>query len=114
VNEQRASAGQPALGFVNPALYYLGATRPVSGEYAVLRQVVDGNSDIEFRVVNGEGDIQRHVLAGYRSRSEWDPVTGLGVPNVKRLADSLTEYPLGPKKQPAPQPPAPAAHPAAP
>jgi kumamolisin len=107
VNEQRARAGRPALGFVNPVLYHLGATRPVSGEYAVLRQVVDGNSDIEFRVVNGEGDIQRHVLAGYRSRSEWDPVTGLGVPNVKRLADSLTEYPVVPKKpQTAPQPPA--------
>jgi kumamolisin len=114
VNERRGRAGQPALGFVNPALYYLGATRPVSGEYAVLRQVVDGNSDIEFRVVNGEGDIQRYVLAGYRSRSEWDPVTGLGVPNVKRLADALTEYPLGAKKQPAPQPSAQTAQPAPP
>jgi hypothetical protein len=114
VNEQRGRAGQPVLGFVNPALYYLGATRPVSGEYAVLRQVVDGNSDIEFRVVNGEGDIQRYVLAGYRSRSEWDPVTGLGVPNVKRLADALTEYPLGAKKQPGPQPSAQTAQPAPP
>ena len=114
VNEQRGRAAQPPLGFVNPALYHLGATRPVSGEYAVLRQVVDGNSDIEFRVVNGEGDIQRYVLAGYRSRSEWDPVTGLGVPNVKRLADSLTEYPLGAKKQPAPQPLAPTVQPAPP
>ncbi len=54
-NAERVAARQPQLGFVNPVLYYLGQTRPMSGKYAVLRKIKSGTSDIEFRVVSGEG-----------------------------------------------------------
>lgn len=92
-NAERVAARQPQLGFVNPVLYYLGQTRPMSGKYAVLRKIKSGTSDIEFRVVSGEGRSERFTLAGYRAQSQWDPVTGLGVPNVNNLLQALLEYP---------------------
>lgn len=93
VNQRRAAQGRPRIGFVNPPLYYLGRTRPLLGPNVVFRQIQSGNSDIDFRVLNGDGQVSRHTLAGYRAKAEWDPVTGLGVPNVAVLADALTEYP---------------------
>lgn len=92
-NERREIAGKPRVGFVNAALYYLGSTRPTSGRNAVLRQIKNGSSDIEFRVVTGHGLTDHHVLAGYQAQSQWDPVTGLGVPNVANLAKALLQYP---------------------
>lgn len=100
INERRAAAatigGQgPApspVGFVNPALYYLGRTRPIAGPSAVLRKIESGSSDIEFRVATSDGQTNRHVLAGYRAKGQWDPVTGLGVPNVHQLAEALATY----------------------
>jgi kumamolisin len=92
-NEERARSGRESLGFVNPLLYYLARTRPLSGKHAVFRPINDGSSDIEFRVVTGEGQTTRHVLHGYEARADWDPVTGLGVPRAARLAQELAAYP---------------------
>ena len=92
-NARRQATLQPPLGFVNPLLYYLGRTAPDAGDHAVLRDITTGNSDIEFRVVSGQGRSDHHTLAGYRAKSQWDPVTGLGVPNVKNLVEALLGYP---------------------
>jgi kumamolisin len=92
-NARRKANGQPALGFINPLLYYVGRTLPDAGAYAVLRDITSGDSDIEFRVVSGQGRADHHTLAGYRAKSQWDPVTGLGVPHVKNLTDALLAYP---------------------
>ncbi len=92
-NERREAKRQPLLGFVNPLIYYLGRTCPDAGEHAVLRDITHGNSDIEFRVVSGQGRSDQHTLEGYQAKSQWDPVTGLGVPHVKNLTDALLAYP---------------------
>ncbi|HEY0467713.1 MAG TPA: S53 family peptidase [Polyangiaceae bacterium] len=92
---------QPPLGFANPLFYYLGSTSPDSGKYAVLRGINNGNSDIEFRVVSGQGRVDHHTLAGYRAKSQWDPVTGLGVPDVKNLIEALLGFPARLQAKPA-------------
>ena len=92
-NSRRKANQQPPVGFINPLLYYLGGTLPDTGKFAALRGIAYGNSDIEFRVVSGQGRSEHHTLAGYRAKSQWDPVTGLGVPQVKNLTDALLGYP---------------------
>ena len=100
-NARRQADGQSPVGFVNPLIYYLGATLPDTGEHAALRGISNGNSDIEFRVVSGQGRSDHHTLAGYCAKSQWDPVTGLGVPHVKNLTDALLSYPANFRAKPA-------------
>ncbi len=92
-NSRRHAQGLSALGFVNPLIYYLSRTAPNKGPNVVLRDVVNGNSDIAFRVVSAQGRSEQHTLAGYCAKSEWDPITGLGVPHVTNLTDALLRYP---------------------
>jgi len=92
-NERRSLQTQPPLGFANPLIYYLGRTSPDKGQYAVLRDIASGNSDIQFRVVSAQGRSEHHTLAGYCAKSQWDPITGLGVPHVQNLTDALLRYP---------------------
>ena len=65
INEARAKANKPPLPFLNPLIY------PLMGS-AALRDVSSGN--------NGAF----HAGPGY------DMVTGVGVPNVKKLIAALT------------------------
>ena len=92
-NARRQAGNQPPLGFVNPLIYYIGRTSPDEGPHAVLRDIANGHSDIEFRVVSAQGRSDAHTLAGYCAKSQWDPITGLGVPDVKNLADAFLRYP---------------------
>ena len=101
-NARRLANGQPPVGFVNPLIYYLSRTSPDRGDHAVLRDITHGNSDIEFRVVSGQGRTDHHTLSGYCAKSQWDPVTGLGVPHVKNLTDALLGYPAKFRAKPAP------------
>jgi kumamolisin len=64
LNEARAKAGQPLLGFLNPLIYPLKGT-------ASLRDIKSGSNGA-FSASNG-----------------YDLVTGLGVPNVKALMATL-------------------------
>ena len=100
-NARRLAQGQAPLGFVNPLIYYLSRTSPDRGKHAVLRDITNGHSDIEFRVVSGEGRSNHHTLAGYQAKSQWDPLTGLGVPHVKNLTDALLDYPANFQATPA-------------
>jgi len=64
LNEARAKAGQPSLGFLNPLIY------PLKGK-ASFRDINSGSNGA-FSATNG-----------------YDLVTGLGVPNVKTLIATL-------------------------
>jgi kumamolisin len=66
LNEARAKAGKPSLGFLNPSLYPLNGT-------ASFRDITVGN--------NG----------AFNAGPGYDLVTGIGVPNLKELADALTK-----------------------
>ena len=77
INEARANAKLPPLGFLNPRLY------PLLGTDA-FRDIVEGS--------NGE----------YSAAPGYDMVTGLGVPNVRKLILALsTPAPLDPPMAPA-------------
>ncbi|HYQ02876.1 MAG TPA: S53 family peptidase [Polyangiaceae bacterium] len=91
-NARRHQQGLAPLGFLNPLLYYIARTLP-GGKQAALRDVSSGNSDIQFRVVSAQGRADQHTLAGYCAKPQWDPITGLGVPNVLKLTEALLNYP---------------------
>jgi tripeptidyl-peptidase-1 len=64
LNDQLMSAGQPPVGFLNPALYLNGS--------AVLNDITEG-----FNPGCGTD--------GFPATVGWDPVTGLGSPNFDNL-----------------------------
>jgi subtilase family serine protease len=63
------------LGYINPALYKIGAD---ATRYA--------NDFYDVNVGNNQTD---PAIAGYNATPGWDPVTGLGTPNVANLAPDL-------------------------
>lgn len=91
-NARRNEQGLAPLGFINPLLYYVAQVLP-GGKQGPLRDISSGNSDIAFRVVSAQGRADQHTLAGYCAKPQWDPITGLGVPNVVKLSEALLNYP---------------------
>ena len=65
MNDARAGAGKPRLGFLNPALYRTPAAR------AALRDVTIGKTK------------------SFAAETGWDFPTGWGAPRAKALADAL-------------------------
>ncbi|KAJ7861561.1 hypothetical protein B0H14DRAFT_3134523 [Mycena olivaceomarginata] len=64
LNDARLAVGRPTLGFLNPLLYKRGEN--------AFNEVVDGANP-------GCG------TPGFNATKGWDPVTGLGTPNFKKL-----------------------------
>jgi hypothetical protein len=69
---------------VNPLLYSLRKATPDP-----FRDVVIGQTDVCVRVVNGHGKAVTHRMDGFSAGADWDPVTGLGVPNAANLITHL-------------------------
>jgi kumamolisin len=84
VNQARRASGLPRVGFVNPLLYQLRNATP-----GPFRQIVAGATDVAMTVVNRQGQATAYDLPGYECRQGWDPVSGLGVPNVANLIEHL-------------------------
>ena len=85
INHARVASGLPRVGFVTPHLYELAASSS-----SPFRYIDSGDSDVELRVVNSENRVVSWRLPGFTAvPGEWDPVTGLGVPDVSRLLDAL-------------------------
>jgi tripeptidyl-peptidase-1 len=83
-NQARRVAGLPRLGFANPLLYGLRDAQP-----APFREVTAGGADVSLLAVNSHGRAAAYHLHGYVCQTGWDPVTGLGVPDVARLVGHL-------------------------
>ncbi|KAJ7044783.1 tripeptidyl peptidase A [Mycena alexandri] len=66
LNDARLAAGRPALGFLNPMLYKHGAH--------ALNDIVVGSNP-------GCG------TSGFNATKGWDPVTGLGTPDFRKLME---------------------------
>ncbi len=64
------------LGFINPALYRLAASSTYAQDF---RDVVAGNNSVDTPV----------QVQGFQAASGWDPVTGLGAPQVSHLIPDL-------------------------
>lgn len=72
INEERLAAGKSTVGFVNPAIY----KHP-----EVFHDVVQG--DQHQGGINNTGCGNK----GFSAVEGWDPVTGLGTPDYKKLLD---------------------------
>ena len=85
VNQARRDANLGRVGWVNPALYRVASPDP-----GPFRPVLNGNADVELWAVNDVDQAVPYHLDGYRCLPSWDPVTGLGVPNVTGILDAFT------------------------
>jgi len=85
-NQARRATGLPRLGCPHPLLYRL-ADSPKSP----FREIIHGNSDVALYAVNDQGHAVNYELRGYECRPGWNPVTGLGVPNVASLIDAACD-----------------------
>jgi len=68
INDLRLQAGNPPLGFLNPALYFLKKQHPEA-----FNDITNGN--------NGNPP----CCEGFTAQLGWDPMTGLGSPNMAVL-----------------------------
>ncbi len=66
-----------ALGYLNPALYKLGASSTYARDF---HDITSGNNS---HTVRGT------VVHGYTAVPGWDPITGLGSPNAEKLIPDL-------------------------
>eukprot|EP00475_Leptophrys_vorax_P027929 TRINITY_DN3_c0_g1_i1.p1 TRINITY_DN3_c0_g1~~TRINITY_DN3_c0_g1_i1.p1 ORF type:complete len:604 (+),score=202.53 TRINITY_DN3_c0_g1_i1:38-1849(+) len=73
INAARVASGQKKLGFANPWLYQLWASHP-----AAFNDVVSGDN-----ICTEDGCAS--TCKGFKAYKGWDPVTGLGTPNVKEI-----------------------------
>ncbi|TKD05078.1 S53 family peptidase [Polyangium fumosum] len=83
-NEGRRRAGKGRVGFVTPALYSLRKAEPPA-----FRDITIGQTDVCVRVANSVGKAVVQRVDGYSACTDWDPVTGLGVPHVTNLVEHL-------------------------
>jgi hypothetical protein len=67
-------------GFVNPALYRIAST-PLY--HTTFHDITTGKSTVEF---------SPQTFTGYQATRGWDPVTGLGSPDVQVLVPLLARY----------------------
>jgi hypothetical protein len=81
VNEQAAAAGQPPVGFLNPAIY---AVAKSAAYQTVFHDIINGNT------TNAASPNEFYAVAGY------DLCTGWGTPIGSNLINSLLNPPLDP------------------
>ncbi|MDQ2887075.1 MAG: S53 family peptidase [Chloroflexota bacterium] len=73
------------IGFLNGALYRLGASAQAAKAF---HDIVQGNNNFAGKDANGATvDVK-----GFHAAQGWDPVTGLGSPNVAELARLLPRF----------------------
>lgn len=85
LNQARRESGRGRAGFINPLLYQFG-----NAHTPIFRQITIGSADVSMTVVNRHGQAVAYELPGYECRSGWNPVTGLGVPNVTNLLQQFS------------------------
>jgi subtilase family serine protease len=78
---------QQRLGFLNPMLYAIGASPAYAGAF---HDITSGNNTFVGANLLG----QTVTVDGYNAAPGWDPVTGLGSPNVTNLVQLLASQKL--------------------
>ena len=77
VNQQAAANGQPSVGFLNPAIYYIGKGSRYASDF---HDIVTGNN------TSSSSPNQYYAFPGY------DLTTGWGTPAGQSLIDDLISY----------------------
>ncbi len=83
-NQARRHFGAPRLGWPNPLFYRLSESKPQP-----FREITFGGADVAMNAVNLHGRAVTYQFPGYQCGPGWNPVTGLGVPNVSTLIDQV-------------------------
>jgi subtilase family serine protease len=73
------------IGLLNHALYRLGASAQAGQAF---HDIVQGNNNFTGKDANGA----TVNIKGFDTAKGWDPVTGLGTPNVAELAQLLPQF----------------------
>jgi len=79
LNDQRLKNGQSPVGFANPLLYKMAAEHPTA-----FNDVTSGDN-----ICTEDGCASS--CKGFRAYKGWDPVTGLGTPNVQEMLNYLKQ-----------------------
>jgi subtilase family serine protease len=74
-------AGRP-LGFVNPAIYRIGASPAYHNAF---HDITTGSNTVDDAALG-------ITITGYRAAPGWNPVTGWGSPNAEALVPLLARY----------------------
>ena len=80
LNNYQIQRGKPVLGFLNPMLYFIYE----KDSYAFNDITVGTNAGTESQ--------DCIPSAGFVASKGWDPASGLGTPNIKRIVDVLDKY----------------------
>eukprot|EP01052_Picozoa_sp_SAG31_P008129 SAG31_NODE_403_length_16150_cov_12.566588_4_plen_367_part_00 len=80
-------SGRP-LGPANPFLYHLAATRP-----ECFHDIVHGDNKCPFGPLWQGNSCDCSTCAGFEATVGWDPVTGLGSPNVSCILAAVRQLP---------------------
>lgn len=80
LNSYQKSRGKPTLGFVNPLLYKMHTDKPQT-----FNDVLVGNSTCTEAYCCGQ-------QFGFVATKGWDPVGGLGTPNIEEMKVYLSMY----------------------
>ena len=83
LNQQTLQAKGATIGYANPLLYAMAANSP-----STFTDITGGNN----RCPAGTAAQCPSACQGYSAARGWDPVTGLGVPNVGVMQATLTQY----------------------
>lgn len=75
LNDLRLNAKKPPLGFLNPMLYQLGATKP----------------EVFIDITDGERNTQGSCV-GFAPAKGWDPITGWGAINFAQMANAIMAF----------------------
>ena len=75
VNQQAASAGKSAVGFINPALYRIGLG-PSATYHNCFHDMTTGNT------INGHNPVKYYATAGYDLCTGWGTPTGINTMNA--------------------------------
>ena len=84
-NQAAAKRGQRPLGFLNPLIYRLAATKP-----RVLSDVTVGTNDVGTTIQPPLSDGQ--PIGFYAATKGFDPASGWGSLNVARFSDAALGY----------------------
>ena len=83
LNDHQVSKGKSKLGYINPLLYKMYGDDP-----SIFNDIVAGNNYCtEYSCCDKRKDDGSDY--GYLSAEGWDPVTGLGTPNVGKMIEWL-------------------------
>lgn len=87
LNYYQKQRGKPALGFINPLLYKMASETPKA-----FNDVIEGNTQCSDAICCYNEKYCCTKDFGFQATKGWDPVGGLGTPNVRTMLAYLASH----------------------